>query len=44
MKFGMQLRGLNAIKLGSDRFLEIQNGRRYDVTTENNEMAVNLTL
>ena len=44
MKFGMQLAGLNASNLSSDRFLGIQNGRRYDVTTENNEMAVNLTL
>ena len=34
MKFGMQVEGLNAFNLSSDRFLKIQNGRHYDIITK----------
>ena len=40
MKFGMQVEGLKAFNLSSNRFLNIQNGRRYDVITQINGIAI----
>ena len=41
MKFGMQVEGLNAFNLSSNRFLNIQNGYRYDVITKINRIGHN---
>ena len=35
MKFGMQVEGLNAFNLSSDRFKKNQNGCHYDVIIKN---------
>ena len=34
MKFDIQVEGLNSFNLSSDRFLNIQNGRHFDVITQ----------
>ena len=41
MKFGMQVEGLKAFNWSSNRFLNIQNGRRYDVITQINGIGHN---
>ena len=41
MKFGMQVEGLKAFNLSSNRFLKIQNGRRYDDITKINGIGHN---
>ena len=41
MKFGMQVEGLNAFNLSSNQFLNIQNGRRYNVITKINAIGHN---
>ena len=41
MKFGMQIEGLKAFNWSSNRFLNIQNGRRYDVITQINGVGYN---
>ena len=41
MKFGIQVEGLNTFNLSSDRLLNIQNGRRYDVITKINGIGHN---
>ena len=41
MKFGMQVEGLKAFNLSSNRFLNIQNGHHYDVITKINVIGHN---
>ena len=41
MKFGTQVDDLNTFNLSSDRFLNIQNGRHYDVITKINGICHN---
>ena len=41
MKFGIQVDGLNTFNLSSDRFLNIQNGRHFDVITKNHVIGHN---
>ena len=40
MKFGIQVEGLNAFKLSSDRLLNFQNGRHFDDITKITELTV----
>ena len=41
MKFGMHVDSLKAFNLSSNRFLNIQNGHRYDVITKINGIGHN---
>ena len=41
MKFGMQVEGLKAFNLSSNRFLNIQNGCHFDVITKINGIGHN---